>query len=857
MADTRQRTTLGNRFRFLVRFLGVTGLVACAVGAVLLYAVLRDGLWELFSVERLQAVGQGASGEFVQRAALVALGGLAVAVLVLAFELLTGLFLGSGRRTVAGTVATAGVVAAIALLVIVNLYSFTHYARHDATRDKRFTLPPALAAELAKLRGTAPTTIVVHQTHDFGPLMPTRDSFTKATEAVVTAKVLDLVDQFREFGPQFKVVVLDKEAFEYRRELEALTKDAPELKAAIQAAPENSIFFHANKRVQRLAFSEFLQLDRTASDTPDETRANLVLIPQGTDTFARRILAVQERRPKVAVCVVHELLTTAADDPKNRFSLAGLRKSLTDHGFDVVDIVLKKGWASARSISDLKPAADTREESKLERLEGELDDAEGEVMSSRAEVQQLEIIDALAKSVRGKPWDARKATYQRFIRGNLTEDREPALLAQIERGLTRAREELREATRKKEEAEKKVAEALKDERPLQGRRVSDVAAKFAQQLADVDLLIVPRYTTEDAMKGPGVEASLHALSKEQAKVAKEFMKQGKPVLACLGPITPQVNPQPGEPPEEFDRRFAAEFATAADEFEKMLSERGVELGRTVVLYEGETQALTRGGQFGGSPSEVPPVLFADPAERYESVAPNPIAASLLLSGRTGEKSLDLKLRALRPITLAPGWQAKQPFAAEIAFTTSDSWNTLLPYPQLDRTGRPVRVPKYTPTALDDPKKGTRDEERKGPLPVAVAIENKIPAAWVNEEYDRQAFAAAALTRLDGLGAVALTLAADRLDRPTQRTVVFGSGTMFNAQKLDPPEERLLLHTVNWLTRREDRLPRAATDVNAPWSYPRVAMSDSTRVLWQLGTLVGLPALVAYVGLLVMMRRRMR
>ena len=40
MADTRQRTTLGNRFRFLVRAIGLTGVPSTAVGALLSAATL-------------------------------------------------------------------------------------------------------------------------------------------------------------------------------------------------------------------------------------------------------------------------------------------------------------------------------------------------------------------------------------------------------------------------------------------------------------------------------------------------------------------------------------------------------------------------------------------------------------------------------------------------------------------------------------------------------------------------------------------------------------------------------------------------------------------------------------------------
>src|SRR5262245_58979701 len=192
MADTRQRTTWGNRFRFLVRALGLLGLLAAISGVVLLWAQFRST--DFFTSERLRAAVEGANGQYVQVAAYLAgIGGAAVLLIIL-IEMLGSLVTGVGRRTAAGTVATIGAVAAVVLLVFVNWISFTHYSRVDCTRDKRFTLPPELAAEFGKLRASAPTTIVVHQTHNFGPLMSTRDSFTKATEAEVTTKVRDLVE---------------------------------------------------------------------------------------------------------------------------------------------------------------------------------------------------------------------------------------------------------------------------------------------------------------------------------------------------------------------------------------------------------------------------------------------------------------------------------------------------------------------------------------------------------------------------------------------------------------------------------------------------------------------------------------
>ena len=879
MADTRQRTTWGSRFRFLIRAVGLTGVAAVGVGGMLAAATLPPvdfGSWPALQTlpDVLKAAVDGGHGELAQIGASALVGGGAAVLVALVIELLGALFLGVGRRTVAGTAATVGVVAAVALLVIVNLYSFTHYARYDCTRDRRFTLKPELAAELGKLRASSPTTIVVHQTHNFGNLSPTRDSFTKGAEAEVTAKVNDLIDQFREFGPQFKVVVLDKETFEYRNGLKELTKDAPELLAAITAAPENSIFFHANKRVQRLAFSEFMQLDRTASDTSDERQANLVLVPQGTDTFARRILAVQERRPKAAVCVIHELLTTGADDPENRFTMAGLKKSLTAQGFDVVDVVLRN-WSRAQSRGDIKPSADSREESRLDRLEGELDEVDIEVASARAEIAQFEAILARIDKLKGRPWDERKAFYQRLFGRTPAEDQEPAVIAALTKSLKRAQDDLVEAKRKKDEAEKKLAEALKDERPLQDRRMTDVAAKLTKQLADVDLLVVPRYTIEDAMKGPGIDATLHGLSKEQVKVVKEFMKSGKPVLACLGPITPQIDPQrSGESPDDFDKRVAKEIGEAADGFERLLAERGVELGRSVILFDGETRALAGGDPFSGRrPTEVPPLVLAEPPAADATLQPNPIAAAFRLTSRVAEQKLDVRLRAVRPVGLVPEWQPKQPFAAEIAFTTGDTWNELQPYPRMARRQDGSRgfayKPKYEPLDVNDSKRGTRDEERRGPFPVAVAVENKIPVSWFDENAsatdtsplrspaEREQAAAALLLPLDGVFAAGLTVAADKRDRPTQRTVVFGSGTVFSGGELKPPQEKLLLHTVNWLTNRADRLPKSATAEEPEWHYPRVAMSERDRILWRFGTAIGLPMIAAYCGLLAMMRRRMR
>ncbi|MFO0803591.1 MAG: hypothetical protein U0791_10800 [Gemmataceae bacterium] len=359
MADARKRKTIGTAFRTLVRAMGLLGVGAAAVGAVLLASAFPNP--EMWTADTLRAATRGDAGGYAKNASIIFHVGILSILLFLVVELLSGLFLAASRRTAAGTAATVSTVAAIALLAFVNIYSFSHYTRRDLTRDQQFTLPPHVADELRKLRPDDPTTIVVLQKHrTFGLATELRDSYASESEAKVAEKVKDLVDQFREFGPRFHVVVLDTEQFGFESKLAELVKDAPELKAAIDAAPENSILFHANKRVQRLGFNEFLQLDRTASKEANGGRGNLVLLPQGVESFARRILAVQERRPKVAICVIHGFLGTEGLDD---FTHAGLKKTLTDHGFDVTDIVLKKWGGGPPS-----PAAYTRQESKIEEI---------------------------------------------------------------------------------------------------------------------------------------------------------------------------------------------------------------------------------------------------------------------------------------------------------------------------------------------------------------------------------------------------------------------------------------------------------------------------------------------------------
>jgi hypothetical protein len=414
-------------------------------------------------------------------------------------------------------------------------------------------------------------------------------------------------------------------------------------------------------------------------------------------------------------------------------------------------------------------------------------------------------------------------------------------LAAIEVQKKRAEELMAEAEKERVAAEARLKAALLDERSTEDRRMPDLKAKMERLLSEVDLLILPRVTLISATTGVGLTPMLHTINKDQTEAIKNFMKAGKPVLACVGPISDERGPQ----------------MDAVDGLEKLLAERGVELGRETILFDSEARAFAArrsGAQLGGAGmSEIPPLTIVEVPTGHQGKA-NPIGSAIRLTGRVVEQKLDLRFRSLRPVYLGKGWQDDNSFAAEFVLTGTESWNEEKPFPLEDQRGRTTYLPRYDPTPATDPKSTTRQAERRGPFPVGVAIESKIPAYWMDEKYTQEDAVAGMLTPIDGVMAACLSVAAGKLERPTQRLVVFGSGTLFTGSKLEPTQEKLLLHTVNWLTGRQDRLPKGD---EPPWSYPRVEMSEREFTLWQLGAAVGLPLIAVYFGLVAMMFRRLR
>src|SRR5262249_44710265 len=156
---------------------------------------------------------------------------------------------------------------------------------------------------------------------------------------------------------------------------------------------------------------------------------------------------------------------------------------------------------------------------------------------------------------------------------------------------------------------------------------------------------------------------------------------------------------------------------------------------------------------------------------------------------------------------------KLPFAATILQSVKESWNEEKPIPEEDY------VPKFEPAKLDDPKRGTRDEERSGPFPIGVAIETQPPA----EGYvDPTSPAPAKIPS----------------GRPMVRIAAFGHGGLFVGKELSPAQEQLLLSTINWQLHRDELLPRDVPEKDR-WQFPRLAMSEQTKKLWHLGAFIGL------------------
>lgn len=827
-----------SRLHFVVRFLGLTGFLVACVGLVL---AGLSGLLATWDAAR-DAIRRAVSGGPTELGTWLVLVGLVAVVIALLVEALVSLRTAAGRRGAFGFNAVVQVALATALLVGLNAWSFRNYLRFDWTRDSQFTLPTAIRDQLARLDPSVPTTIVVYQQHKtFGALTDKPDRFDYAAERKVVEKVKDLVEQFRELGGRFTVEVLDVEEEGYDDRLEKVTRNAPELKKAIDRAPENSVFVYAGGKVQQMSFNEFYLLDRAKSQEANEGRGNLVLLAQGRGTkdhpasgrgvepFADKVLNVEERRPRIGVLVMHELLTTEGSE--DAFTLAGLRKALETNGFEVRDVVLRR-------VGDTgpEPAADTFEESKLDRLDADLEDAKAELGALEAE---LKIGEEQAADFDLKPGDkeedkleAISKKYSRALRGGkLTSEGRKVLLAQIRGGVARLRE-LFEAAKKERDRVQAERAALNIDQLQEARRMRDIKAKLDRALADCDLLFIPRLTRR-ANGGFAAPYRFHRMSEAQLASVREFLEAGKPIFVCAGPVN--------DPPD-FNLGPDAE---GPDGLDRLLGDLGVRLGKQTVLFTTDAKAFAdrRVNPFRTDDAvRVPPLDFEAAPSAWQgkwaalkegTVPPNPIRDGLRIIARSARKRANAKgpeateqdkrraevaIRFPRPVWYEAPAGVSTRFEPTF-LVTAEGWNEDKPYATRGRK------PHFEPPKKDDPDNGTAEEKRRGAFSVGVAVEAPLPSSWSSGT------------------------------QKSVRLAVIGQGDVFVGDELSPGRERLFLETANWLLGRDDYLP---VD-DHPWSYPRVALAPGSQEeqLWLWGARLGLPVLFAYLGLVVLLVRRLR
>ncbi len=98
------------------------------------------------------------------------------------------------------------------------------------------------------------------------------------------------------------------------------------------------------------------------------------------------MLNVEEKRPRIGLGVVHEVLGLEnADEVNKELGMAGVKKALVSRGIDTRDIILKK-WGEG---GPPEPAVLTYGENRYERLESEIAELDDTLKARTAAVKSL------------------------------------------------------------------------------------------------------------------------------------------------------------------------------------------------------------------------------------------------------------------------------------------------------------------------------------------------------------------------------------------------------------------------------------------------------------------------------------
>jgi hypothetical protein len=309
----------------------------------------------------------------------------------------------------------------------------------------------------------------------------------------------------------------------------------------------------------------------------------------------------------------------------------------------------------------------------------------------------------------------------------------------------------------------------------------------------------------------------------QVDAIKDFIKSGKPVLACFGPDK--------EPPDSMEPPVGPE----RDGLEELLSQLGIRLGKQVVLFDDEAEAFSDRPQdrdFTAATVQVPPLEFDwKPGEGRPlgkalaagELEDNPIKKSLKVTAHSlgRDKKFELRLRHPRPVYFEPTAGQDRNYDATFLLTSPASWNDDQPFPTTKRT------PHYERPKPNDPDNGTVDMKRRGPFPIGVAVEVTLPADWYASDN------AAPTSKV--------------------RIAAIGQGHFFVGTELSPAKEKLVVDVCNWLLGRDDQLPQE----KRAWSFPRAHLTERDRFLWQWCIPLALPVTFIYLGFVVFLVRRVR
>jgi hypothetical protein len=851
--------------QFVLRFLGLNGLIAVVVGVVLWLALG----YELAGLIVLMA---GAAG--IALALLGELHGLVRAV--------------ASHRGAMGANVALQITLAAALVIGVNVYSFFNFKRFDFTKNQSFTLPEPVRERLAKLRGD--TDIIIYVPHvSFGQRSKLgQDELDHAASKIIVGKVKDLAEQFSELGPRFRVLHYDtqgKNSKEMRKRINQAsgelseeqlrindnpTEDKPavdsELLKTIENAPEDSIFFYTRdtKRLQRLAFHDIYQLDKQASVEANKNKGNLVLVDQGVHNFAEKIFKIEEKKPRIGIAVIHGVL---GQDGSEELGMPALKKMLAARGFESRDIVLKK-WPQRDAAAleheenryEILEAQKNHFERTLRLLDDKLKDYKEQqqywMTKSAKEISKEWALVNTLFGLRPVPRSELEAARKRgriILASDVTEEFREFYNAEWKDDIEGIESEIKSGRKKRDKAIEEQSK-LRVENLKEQRRITDVRAKFSRLLADVDLLVVPRATIFNAVTRDRIPNRVYPLDNAHIEAIKEFMKAGKPVLFCLGPMN--------EPGDERGEK-------SGDSLEELLAPFNIQLPNQAILYSTEEDALAEGEDReqlpGGNVVEIPSARFdwkILPAStrhfsHIDTKAGPPLRSSLRLTARglDLQSGSGLKIRAPRPVyvvqttfppeTIAgaigalslPGLAGPSQALAGLNLKATKKFNEknvfLMTDPESWNEDRPLGGEKWIPhferPKADDPNKGSILETRRGPFPIGVALEADVPEEWYEN---------------------------DPVKKPAKvRLVVIGHGGLFIGEKdkLSPIREKLFLDVSNWLLGRDNLLAQEG----APWQYPRVELRPEAKNLWTWGTRLGLPLLFVCLGLNVWLVRRMR